>query len=371
MDIHPSLLKRKIIHIDMDCFYAAIEMRDDPRLRGRPIAVGGDPRTRGVVATANYEARAFGVKSAMSCARAARLCPQLLFVRPRFEAYAQVSRQIRAIMARFTERIEPLSLDEAYLDVTHGGNPETGEPMFAMEIAAAIRKLIEVETGLTASAGVAPNKMVAKIASDVNKPNGMTVIRPDRVFAFVQALPVRRIPFVGPVTEKRLHALGILVCSDFNRFAKDDLRSRLGSMGTDLYDRAQGIDESPVETSWERKSMGSETTFSEDLIQREDMVKALSPLAEDVAQGLRNEKLKGRTITLKVKYADFKQITRARTLTQATDAAREIHAIVVALLDKIDPGAHAVRLLGVSVSKFEDESVFGHAPSMDVLFPED
>lgn len=351
--VHPSLLLRKIIHIDMDSFYASIEMRDNPSLRNRPIAVGGSPKARGVIATSNYEARRFGVKSAMASAFALRLCPQLLIVKPRMEVYGQVSQQIRAIMRAFTAHIEPLSLDEAYLDVTDCTDAY-GQPLFASAIAREIRSRIYNETGLTASAGVAPNKMVAKIASDVNKPNGQKVIVPHEVQAFMQLLPVRRIPFVGPVTEKRLANLGITTCADFARFTIEELERALGAHGSFLFDRARGIDQSPVESTWVRKSLGAEDTFAQDLCDLARMEAELLPLANSVAAGLAEEGKRCRTITLKVKFFDFRQITRSHSLVKATDDAGVLWAIAKQLLQNKTDAAHVpVRLLGVSASNFE------------------
>ena len=252
---------RKIIHIDMDCFYAAVEMRDDKSLRNRPLAVGGDPSRRGVISAASYEARKFGVHSALSSARAKKLCPNLIIVHPNMKKYAEESRKIRAVFHQFTNLVEALSLDEAYLDVT-GSNHFKGS---ATLIASEIRKIILKETGLTASAGIAPNKFLAKVASDWKKPNGQFVITPDKVYAFVLKLPVQKIWGVGKVTAEKMAKIGLKTCGDLQKLSINDLCSHFGSFGIHLYDICRGKDDRPVVTSRERKSLSIEETFSDDL----------------------------------------------------------------------------------------------------------
>lgn len=302
-----QLQPRKIIHIDMDCFYAAVELRDRPELRGRPVAVGGPPESRGVIATASYEARAFGVRSAMASATALRLCPELIILPPNFPKYKKESRRIREIFSRFTDRIEPLSLDEAYLDVT-------GAPQFdgsATRIAQEIRRLIREETGLTASAGVAPNKFLAKIASDINKPDGLKVIRPSEVETFVKTLPVEKIWGVGKVTARKMHQMGLHTCADLQKLSVAELTQHFGSSGVLLYDFARGIDHREVRADRERKSLSVEETFSADLNTLEECLAKLHELYEDWNDRMERagvaEKIRG--IFVKLKFHDFKNTT--------------------------------------------------------------
>lgn len=345
--VHPSLLTRKIIHVDMDAFFAAIEERDDPSLKGKPVVVGGNPNSRGVVSTANYEARKFGIRSAMSAAHAKRLCPHAIFLRPRFEAYKHVSNQVKKILFSVTPTVEPLSLDEAYLDVSQHPSGK-----YAMEIAKDIKQQIFETTSLTASAGVAPNKMLAKIASDINKPNGLAIIRPTVVAEFMKTLPVNNIHGVGPVTAKKLASLGILVCGDVSeKYTLESLKEKLGaSSGEWLFWLAQGIDERPVETYYERKSFGNESTFSKDLSNLPDMHEALAKLTEELCETISKRGITAKTVTLKVRYADFKRITRAKTLTSATNNFEEIFATLKALLEHTEATTRKVRLLGLSLS---------------------
>ncbi len=337
---------RKIIHVDMDAFYASVEQRDRPELRGLPVVVGGSPRSRGVVCTASYEARKFGIRSAMPSSQAHRRCPDAIFLPPDFERYARVSREIRAIFLRYTHLVEPLSLDEAYLDVTSnlvGASTAT-------EVAEAIRRDIARETELTASAGVAPNKFLAKVASDMRKPNGLTVVPPSDVEAFVRALPVRKVPGVGRVTEQALKQRGIHRCADFLRFGERELIEWFGSPGRWYFRLARGIDHRPVEPGAERKSVSIEDTFPRDLTRREQAEAALWDLCTGLEQRLVRHALAGRTIFLKVKYADFRVVTRRRSCDGAIHDAAECFAIVRSLLDKTDVGARPIRLLGVGVS---------------------
>jgi DNA polymerase-4 len=298
---------RKIIHIDMDSFYAAVERKYRPELRGKPIAVGGPPESRGVIATASYEARAFGVRSAMSSARAFKLCPELILIAPDFAKYKKESRAVRAILERFADKIEPLSLDEAYLDVT--GSAHFGGS--ATLIAEEIRRVIREELGLTASAGVAPNKFLAKIASDVNKPDGIKVIRPGEIESFVKTLPIEKIWGVGKVTAKKMHSRGIHACADLARFSVTELTQMYGSWGVALYDFARGIDRRPVETDWERKSLSVEETYPQDIASLDEILACVDSLYEDWNERMvrSGESDRIRTIFVKLKYHDFKSST--------------------------------------------------------------
>jgi DNA polymerase-4 len=348
MLVHPSLLKRKIIHVDMDAFYAAVETRDNPALEGRPLVIGGHPQSRGVVCTASYAARKFGIRSAMSCARAYRLCPDAVFLPPNFHKYHQVSQQIRGIFARYTPLIEPLSLDEAYLDVT-----KTSSGLYAAQIGREIQSAVSQELRLSCSVGVAPNKLVAKIASEYRKPAGLTVVPPEKVAAFMQVLHVRNLFGVGPVTEKRLHAVGLLTCADIINAPMDLLENQLGSFAVWIRSAAQGIDERDVQTSRERKSFGREETFSKDLLHMDRLLEELRLLSEKISCDMQEKEISGRTLTLKVKYGDFQQITRSQTLTNATNSASEIFSASQRLLvERSEAGRRHIRLLGLSLSNF-------------------
>src|SRR5438477_12526152 len=307
-------LCRRIIHIDMDAFYASVESRDDPSLRGKPLAVGGSPSSRGVVMAANYEARAFGVRSAIPMARAVRLCPQLAIVRPDFARYKAVSQQVMAILRSCTPLVEPLSLDEAYLDVTEN---LWGEPL-ATNIAKRIKARIRDELGLTASAGVAPNKFLAKIASGWRKPDGLTVISPARVEEFLQQLPVEALWGVGPVTAAKLRALGISRLIDVRTADAELLRRALGSMADELRELASGRDERPVRAHREPKSGSSENTYAEVLTDLGEIRAEVERMAQEMADWLGGKGLAARTITLKVRYAGFVTVTRSHTLSVPT-----------------------------------------------------
>ena len=359
MLVHPSLLQRKIIHFDMDAFYASVEIRDDPDLKGRPVVVGGSPDSRAVVCTASYEARKFGIHSAMSCAQARRLCPQAIFLRPHFEKYQAASQQIHQIFKKYTPLIEPLSLDEAYLDVT-----DNAGGFFAVKIARLIQEEILAKLRLSGSAGVAPNKLVAKIASDIRKPAGLTVILPHQVRSFMAPLPLRKIHGVGPVTEQRLAAAGLQFCRDIWPYSPEQLQEKVGSLAGWLYDGAQGIDGRPVSADWVRKSLGREETFQRDLLDLNLLERELYPIVDDVADQLLRRNLKGRTITLKVRYDDFKRITRSHTLLVPTDDRKTIGEIARELLGATDAGRRKIRLLGVSISNLldEEESASGFSP---------
>ena len=336
---------RKIIHVDMDAFYASVEQRDDPALRGRPVAVGS-AQARGVVAAASYEARGFGVRSAMPSVTALRRCPDLVFVPPRFDVYRAISGQIRAIFADYTDLIEPLSLDEAYLDVTvdrHGLGS-------ARRIAEAIRARILHETGLTASAGVSYNKFIAKLASDQNKPDGLCVIPPHAGPAFVAGLPVKRFHGVGPVTARRMEALGILTGADLRAQPLGFLQAHFRSSADYLYGAARGEDHRPVRPDRPTKSVGAERTFDTNLADPAALREALARVADAAWARIERCGAQGRTVTLKLRYADFRTITRARSQsTSVTDRTR-LFELGWALLAPLLPVAGGVRLLGLTLS---------------------
>ena len=337
---------RKIIHIDMDAFYASVEQRDDPALRGRPVAVGGSSR-RGVVAAASYEARTFGVRSAMPSVTAARRCPGLIFVKARFDVYKAVSRQIRDIFSRYTDLIEPLSLDEAYLDVS-------GAPS-ARAIAEDIRAAIFAETGLTASAGVSYNKFIAKLASDQRKPNGLCVITPDKGPPFVQSLGIERFHGVGPATAAKMHRLGIFTGADLAAREIGALRDQFGKAADYYFAAARGIDDRQVRSDRPRKSIGSETTFDEDVTTTDALVERLPRQVENVWRHCERLQAFGRTATVKVKFCDFRQITRSKS--GALIAGRDdLLALGESLIRGLDPLRTGVRLLGVTVSNFDGEA---------------
>ncbi|MBY6187004.1 DNA polymerase IV [Marinobacter hydrocarbonoclasticus] len=331
---------RKIIHVDMDCFYAAVEMRDNPEYRGRPLAVGGAADSRGVIATCNYEARAFGVRSAMPSSEAKRRCPELLLVRGRMEVYKAVSEQIRAIFARYTELIEPLSLDEAYLDVTDCAACQGS----ATRIAERIRAEILAETGLTASAGIAPNKFLAKVASDENKPNGQCVIPPGKTAEFAAALPLRKIPGVGPKTAERLAERGLHIGADVLACTPEQLAQWLGKFGPVLHLRAQGIDARPVQTHRERKSVGVETTLAVDLNNATGCYEVLLGLLPELERRLRDRPFKG--VQVKLKFHDFQQTTLAQQATVLEPT--QLKAMVENAFERGE--GRRVRLVGASVT---------------------
>jgi DNA polymerase-4 len=341
---------RKIIHVDMDAFFASVEQRDNPELRGLPVAVGGSSQ-RGVVAAASYQARRFGVRSAMPSVTAKRLCPDLIFCKARFEVYAEVSQQIRAIFRRFTPHVEPLSLDEAYLDVTED-LPGIGS---ATRIAELIRKSIRDETGLTASAGVSYNKFLAKLASDQNKPDGLCVIRPGEGAAFVQSLPVRRFHGIGPRGAEKMARLGIETGADLAARDLAWLRAQFGSFGEYLYRAARGIDLRPVRAHRIRKSIGGERTFHEDLSSGSALREALERIIEIVWQRIAEKDARGRTVTLKMKYSDFQLVTRARSLPQPIADRREFARVARELLDEQLPLPAPIRLMGLTLGSLEGD----------------
>jgi DNA polymerase-4 len=341
---------RKILHIDMDAFYASVEQRDNPALRGKPVAVGGDPQGRGVVAAASYEARRFGVRSAIPMSRAVRLCPGLIIVRPDFAKYRMISQQVFAIYRSVTPLVEPLSLDEAYLDVTENA---WGEPL-AVKVAGRIKTEIRSATGLTASAGVAPNKFLAKIASGWKKPDGLTVIAPDRVDAFVRDLPVDALWGVGPKTAARLREHGLETLADVRNRTADELRALVGALADWLIDLAHGRDDRQVEPNRPTKQSGSEVTYAEDLTRLADVRREIDEMARDAASWLERKELFARAVVIKVRYSDFTTITRSNSTRAATRDADELSARALALLEKTDAGRRPIRLLGVSVHGFAD-----------------
>ena len=336
---------RKIIHLDMDAFFASVEQRDHPELRGLPVAVGG-ARERGVVAAASYEARQYGVRSAMPSVTALRKCPELVFVPPRFAVYKEVSRQIRAIFAEYTPLIEPLSLDEAYLDVTHNLKEMTS----ATQIAREIRAKILAETGLTASAGISYNKFLAKLASDYRKPNGQFVVRPEQGLAFVEGLAVGQFHGIGPVTAARMNQLGIFTGADLRDRPVEFLHQHFGKAGRYYHAIARAEDHRPVEADRLRKSVGSETTFAQDLTAFTDLLDGLRPSIEEVWEYCQRSGILGRTVTVKVKFADFQQITRSRSSAGPVPSQPVLERICRELVEGIFPLEKGVRLLGVTLS---------------------
>lgn len=341
---------RKVIHIDMDAFYASVEQRDNPALRGQPVAVGS-PRERGVVAAASYEARRFGVHSAMSSALARRKCPELVFVPPRFEVYRAISLQIRGILAEYTPLIEPLSLDEAYLDVTHNLKGIASATAIAEEIRARIRE----QTGLTASAGISYNKFLAKLASDHRKPDRLHVITPRMGPAFVEALPVGKFHGIGPVTAARMNRLGIFTGLDLRQQSREFLREEFGKAGEHYYWIARAVDHRPVTADRLRKSIGAETTFARDLISRAELEASLESILTKVWEHCERTGLRGRTVTLKVRYADFRQITRSRSGPASVPDQAALRQVSLELLSPLFPLAKGVRLLGVTLSNLDGE----------------
>lgn len=345
---------RKIIHLDMDAYYASVEIRERPELRDLPVVVGGSPQSRAVVCSANYLARRYGVRSAMSCAKAQRLCPQAVFLPPRIGLYAEISRQIREIFLSATPLVEPLSLDEAYLDVSDN---LLGEPS-ATRIAVLLKQRIRDELQLTASAGVGPNKFIAKVASDLKKPDGLVVVAPERVEAFVARLPVDKLWGVGPVTARRLRDAGLATTAELRAAPLRDVEAVVGSFARFLVELAHGRDDRPVTPHHERKSVGAETTLAADSSDARALEQLTAELADEVAADLRRLGKPGRTVTLKVKYADFSTISRSRTLAAPTDDARVVVQTAVELLTSAtEVGRRPIRLVGVSVSGLGEEVV--------------
>lgn len=340
---------RKIIHVDMDAFFASVEQRDHPALRGKPIAVG-HAGARGVVATASYEARKFGVHSAMPSAKARELCPELIFVHSRMKHYQAVSKQVRAIFERYTDIIEPVSIDEAFLDVTDNKiGARTG-----LEIAKRIKKEIREELGLVASAGVSYNKFLAKIASDYRKPDGLCVIHPDQALDFIDKLPIEAFWGIGPATAKRLHALGITTAPQLRAVSLSRLTELFGKAGLTYYNFVRGIDDRQVTTHRERKSVGCEETFGRD-IKGKAIDEALTSVINELAQRVNRRKFKGKRLTLKVRFPDFTTLTRSGSGHEVLDSVEKITPLAYRLLKNVTLPATGIRLLGLSVSKTEQE----------------
>ena len=337
---------RRVLHCDMDCFYAAVHMRDDPSLVGKPVVVGGDPSGRGVVAAANYEARKYGIHSAMPAAEARRRCAATIFLRPEFNRYREESRAIFDIYRNYTPLIQTPSLDEAFLDVSE----HLGEFGSATAIAKDIRRRVQEERRLTVSVGVGPNKLVAKIASDQDKPDGLTIVRPSQVAAFLAPLPVRRLHGVGPATEKTLHAMGVKTIADLREASVDLLATRFGHWGRSMQRRAWGIDDRPVHNDHVRKSLSTERTFEENISDAAAIDELLQSMAEEVARGLEKRELAASTITVKVRYPDFTTPTRSHTLPTPTADTGTIAAVAHELVRRTEASKKSVRLLGVGAS---------------------
>ena len=340
---------RKIIHVDMDAFYASVEQMDDPTLSGKPVAVGGS-RDRGVVAAASYEARKYGVKSAMPSVKAKKMCPGLLFVRPRFGRYKEISAQITRIFHDYTDLIEPLSLDEAFLDVTIN---KKGIDL-ASEIATQIRQRIHSEIGLTASAGISINKFVAKVASDINKPNGQKTIHPSQVDEFLDSLPINKFFGIGRVTAKRMKEIGVYNGADLRRLGELDLKSHFGKVGAHYYRVVRSLQDNPVNPNRIRKSIGAEQTFNQDIETESFMLDKLAGIAEELESRMVKNSNKGKTITVKVKYSDFSQQTRSKTIENYVSTKQEFFPVIEELIFQ-KPIEKPVRLLGISISNFFNE----------------
>ena len=340
---------RKIIHVDMDAFFASVEQRDNLQYRGKAIAVGGSPAKRGAVAAANYEARKFGVHSAMPSRTAQQKCPQLLFVQPRFEVYRAVSEQIREIFCRYTDLVEPVALDEAYLDVTQNKCNTPSATLMAQDIKAAILQA----TGLTASAGVSVNKFLAKMATGINKPDGLSVILPEQASAFVEGLRIEKFHGVGDVTAAKMHELGIHSGIDLKRWSEAKLVEQFGKVGRFYYSIARAQDDRPVEPNRVRKSIGAETSYEPDLSDYALMLQELAKIAETVKQRLDEKQASGRTLTLKVKFADYQQITRSKTVMVPIREVEMIGGLARELFSTIDVESREVRLLGICLSNLD------------------
>lgn len=341
---HPEV--RRILHCDMDCFYAAVHMRDDPSIAGKPVAVGGRPEGRGVVAAASYEIRKFGVRSAMPAARALRLCPGAVFIRPDFPRYRRESNEIFRIFSDYTDVVQRVSIDEAYLDCT-ASLEDFGS---ATAIATDIRRRVRKERGLTVSVGVGPNRLVAKIASDARKPDGLTVVRPAQVEGFLMPLPARALPGVGPVTQRRLERGGVTTVGQLRALTQEELRNLAGSFGETLYRYCRGQDDRPVRVTRERKSLSSERTYEQDLETLEEMDGEVERLALEVARGLEKRELSACTLTVKVRYADFTTVTRSQSFSLPVRDELFIAGHARTLLRRTAAGQRRVRLLGVGAS---------------------
>lgn len=357
---------RKFIHIDMDAFFAAVEQRDDPSLKGKPVIVGGDPKSRSVVSTCSYEARKFGIHSAMPTAQAKRLCPQGVFIHPHFEKYSAASRSIMAILRTYTPLVEQVSLDEAYLDVA-ANKLKLEDPA---KLAALIKQHVFAVTKLAASAGVATAMFLAKIASDFKKPDGLTVILPGKEIAFLKDLPVRKLPGVGPKTEETLHKLGIKTCGELRDLKPEKLRAHFGKWGPHLLEMANGKEDREVQPFWEPTQISTEETFEKDILRLDRLEEKLAELSRQVFSEMTGKGKNGRTVTLKVKYHDFEQITRSRTLTEPPQDWRTLYGTVRDLmLQKTLAGQKPIRLLGVGVSGLNVKvQALGKRPVQGELF---
>jgi len=354
---------RKIIHIDMDAFFAAVEQRDNPQYKGLPLIVGGKPDSRGVVATCSYEARKYGIHSAMPSSQAYRLCPQAIFIKPRFEAYKSASNSIRQVFAKYTDVFEPLSLDEAYLDVSDSSFNQGSATLIAKEI----KQSIFNNTGLIASAGVSYNKFLAKIASDMDKPDGLYLIPPSQGEVFVANLDVGKFHGIGKATEKKMHNLGIKTGADLKKQSLALLVQVFGKAGQYYYNIARAIDHRPVNNHRESKSVGVETTFQQDIKDRQQILQHLQQLLNKALQKLQAKELTAQALTIKIKYADFVQITRGRTLSQSITLATDTTLIFDDLLKNTEIGQRKVRLLGITLSSLQNQTQFQHYQQMDLF----
>lgn len=354
---------RKIIHIDMDAFFAAVEQRDFPKYRGKPIIVGGQPDSRGVVATCSYEARPYGIHSAMPASQAFRACPQAIFVKPRFEAYREVSEQIRAIFRQCTDLVEPVSLDEAYLDVTGVTELQGSATLLAKEIKTQIKR----QTELTASAGISYNKFLAKIASDINKPDGLYLITPEQGADFVAQLPVGKFHGIGKATEAKMLALNIHTGADLKACSPILLQQHFGKAGAHYHNIARGIDHRPVTSNRPSKSVGVETTFQQDLFDAETILEHLEQLLFKALIKVKGKNLSARTLTIKIKYDDFEQITRSRTLLTPVNAETASLDLLRDLINKTETGKRKIRLLGVTLSSLQSKSEIPDYRQLDIF----
>lgn len=357
--------QRKIIHIDMDAFFAAVEQRDNPQYRNKPLIVGGKPASRGVVCTCSYEARCYGVHSAMPSSHAYRLCPQAIFVAPRFEAYQEASNSIRKIFAQYTSIIEPLSLDEAYLDVSDTGFCKGSATLIAREIKAKIKQ----QTQLTASAGVSYNKFLAKIASDMDKPDGLYLITPEQGAEFAANLAVQKFHGVGQATYKKMQALGIVTGRDLQQYSLVSLRQHFGKAGEHYYNICRGIDLRPVNNHRVSQSVGVEVTFSQDILELDTIIRHLQDLLKQALERLAEKKLHARTLTVKIKYHNFVQITRSRTLSCSllTASDETLLMLLISLLKNTEVGQRKIRLMGISLSSLDPQLFSNRYQQMDLF----
>ncbi len=354
---------RKIIHIDMDAFFAAVEQRDFPEYRNKPLVVGGNPFSRGVVATCSYEARLYGIHSAMPTTHAYRLCPQAIFVKPRFDAYKEASQAIRQIFLDYTDLVEPLSLDEAYLDVTESGKNDGSATL----IAKAIKTRIKQQTQLTASAGISYNKFLAKIASDLDKPDGLYLITPKQGAKFIEQLPIHKFHGVGKATTLKMHDLGIQAGIDLKGLSLEYLQQHFGKSGLYYYNIARGIDNRPVVSYRKSQSVGVETTFQQDISDKRAVLEHLQQLFNKALNKVTIKQLSAHTVTIKIKYHDFVQITRSRTMARTITAAIPSKDLFTELLKNTDVGQRNVRLLGVTLSSFDSRAQFSFVEQFDLF----